>query len=137
VTYGGADYAQHANDEIFVFVMIESKEAVDNLDAILEVDGIDGTFIGPNDLGLSYGGGTGCEPPGELADVIETIRAKTAARGLVPGIFCSDGDMSARRIAQGFRFVSVGSDTTLLKSGMETQLRKIRGGVASVSKTGY
>src|SRR5690606_31321359 len=58
--YGGADYMDHANDEILVFVMIESKQAVDNLDAILDVPGIDGVFIGPNDLGMSYGRGMGC-----------------------------------------------------------------------------
>lgn len=126
VLYGGPDYHHHANEEIMVFVMIESRTAVANLDEILSVQGIDGVFIGPNDLGMSYGGGVGCEPQGEVADVIETIRRKTVERGLIAGIFCTDGDMCKRRIAQGFRFVNPGSDVAVLKGGAETQVKKSR-----------
>jgi len=53
--YGGADYALHANEEIIVLVMIETMQAVDNLEEIAKAPGIDGFYIGPADLALSLG----------------------------------------------------------------------------------
>ena len=55
VLYGGADYLEHANDTIVVFAMIETKQALDNLDDILSVEGLDAVYIGPSDLSLSLG----------------------------------------------------------------------------------
>ena len=51
--YGGADYWQHANDEVLVFAMVETREAVNNLDEIVSVEGLDGVYVGPSDLSLS------------------------------------------------------------------------------------
>ena len=56
--YGGADYPQHANDTIVAFAMIETAQALDNLDAILSVEGLDAIYIGPSDLSLALG----CKP---------------------------------------------------------------------------
>src|SRR5215210_7632061 len=56
--YGGADYAQHANDEIVTFAMIETAKGLDNLDSILSVEGLDAIYIGPSDLSLALG----CRP---------------------------------------------------------------------------
>ena len=53
--YGGADYPKHANDTIVVFAMIETAQALDNLDAILSVEGLDAIYIGPSDLSLALG----------------------------------------------------------------------------------
>ncbi|NYT84815.1 HpcH/HpaI aldolase family protein [Pollutimonas harenae] len=124
--YGGADYFAHANDEILIFIMIESKQAVENLDEILDVPGVDGVFIGPNDLSLSYGGGVGCNPQGEVSDIIDMIRTKTAARGLATGIYCADGVMCQMRIHQGFQLVNPGNDAGVLKSAFEVQLSTIQ-----------
>ncbi|NYT23610.1 2,4-dihydroxyhept-2-ene-1,7-dioic acid aldolase [Alcaligenaceae bacterium] len=125
--YGGSDYFQHANDEILVFVMIESRAAVENLDAILDVKGIDGVYVGPNDLSLSYGEGPGSFPEGRVAEIIETIRAAARARGLATGIFCADGEMASQRLEQGFQLVTPGNDAGILKSNCLLQLEKIRG----------
>src|SRR5579871_1210207 len=51
--YGGADYADHANDTMIAFAMIETKQALDNLDEIMSVEGLDAVYIGPNDLALA------------------------------------------------------------------------------------
>lgn len=134
--YGGADYFTHANDEILVFIMIESKQAVGNLDAILDVPGIDGVFVGPNDLSLTYGGGVGCNPQGEIGEVVEKIRANAAARGLFTGTYCVDGEMSDMRIKQGFNMVNPGSDASTLKSACEANVSTIRDMAATQSKTG-
>ncbi|WP_041682751.1 HpcH/HpaI aldolase/citrate lyase family protein [Pusillimonas sp. T7-7] len=125
--YGGADYFTHANDEILVFIMIESKQAVDNLDEILSVPGIDGVFIGPNDLSLSYGGSVDCNPQGEVANIIEMVRKKAVAYGLATGIYCADGDMCQIRIKQGFQLVNPGNDAGILKSAFEAHISKIHG----------
>ena len=138
VLYGGADYFAHANEEILVLIMIESRLAVSNLDKILDVKGIDGVFIGPNDLSLSYGGGPGCDPQGEAAEAMETIRQKAADRGLATGIFCSDIDMCHRRIEQGFQLVNAANDGAMLKNGYVSQVNKLKGsGTGSSGKTGY
>ena len=53
--YGGADYPQHANDTIVTFAMIETAAALENLDEILSVEGLDAIYIGPSDLSLALG----------------------------------------------------------------------------------
>lgn len=135
--YGGSGYYPQANDEILVFVMIESRQAVQNLDSILSVDGIDGVFIGPNDLSLSLGGGPGSEPAQEIATVIENIRSRAAERGLFTGIFCAEGAMAARRAAQGFQLVVPGNDAGILKSACMAQLGQIHGAEAQAPSSGY
>ena len=53
--YGGADYAKYANETIITFAMIETQEALDNLDEIMSVDGLDAIYVGPSDLAISLG----------------------------------------------------------------------------------
>jgi len=120
--YGGANYFDHANNEIMVFVMIESRAAVENLQGILDVPGIDGIYIGPNDLSLSYGGTPGSYPLGAVGETIESVRLEAASRGLVTGIFCSDGEMAKTRFEQGFQVVTPGNDAGLLRSQCLAQL---------------
>lgn len=136
--YGGADYFAHANNEVLVFVMIESRQAVQNLDSILAVPGIDGIYIGPNDLSLSYCGQPSAEPEGEVADVIEFIRSTAEQRQMLTGIFCADGAMARRRIDQGFQLVTPGNDAGNLKKGYLLQLSQMRTQVAGDrTGTGY
>ena len=135
--YGGPDYYHHANDEIIVFVMIESREAVANLDEILDVPGIDGVFVGPNDLNLSFGGGPGSEPTGEVADIIEKIRLAGVQRGLYTGIFCADGDMARRRAEQGFQMVTPGNDAGILRAACTAQISRIREQKSTETGSGY
>lgn len=126
ILYGGADYYQHANDEILAIIMIESRQALENLDEILDVPGIDGIFIGPNDLSLSLGGGPGCDPQGEIGDIIESIGKRAKDRGLFTGIYCADVDMCLKRIDQGFQLVNSGNDAAALKSSYAAQIEIIK-----------
>ena len=85
--YGGADYPKHANDTIVVFAMIETKQALDNLDEILSVKGLDAVYIGPSDLSLALG----CTPTFDdvdkpVVEAIDHILARAKAHGLVAGI---------------------------------------------------
>jgi len=71
--YGGADYWQHANEEVLVLAMVETRQAVKNLDEIVGVDGLDGVYVGPSDLSLSMGKTPTLDP--QDAEVLAAIAA--------------------------------------------------------------
>ena len=125
--YGGADYAQHANRTIVTFAMIETAQALDNLDAILGVEGLDAIYIGPSDLSLSLG----CRPVFDDVDpkaqqAIEHIVARAKAHGVVAGIHNGRADVARARVDLGFRFVTLGSDARLLATGSQELLTAMR-----------
>ena len=79
--YGGADYLAHANDEIVVFAMIETKQALDNLDQILSVEGLDAVYIGPSDLSLALGCKPSFDDPEKpVVEAIDHILERAKAR---------------------------------------------------------
>lgn len=126
--YGGADYAENANDTIVRFAMIETAQALDNLDAILSVEGLDAVYIGPSDLSLSLG----CRPVFDDVDppvtqAIDHILARAQAHGVQAGIHNGRADVALARIAKGFRFVTVGSDARLMAAGSQQVLAQMRG----------
>jgi 4-hydroxy-2-oxoheptanedioate aldolase len=132
--YGGADYPQHANDTIVRFAMIETAQALDNLDAILSVEGLDAVYIGPSDLSLSLG----CKPQFDDVDpkaqqAMDHILERATAHGLVAGVHNGRPDVALARIAQGFRFTTVSSDARLLASGSQDILRAMRAGGAGAA----
>ena len=125
--YGGADYATEANKTIVAFAMIETAQALDNLDSILSVEGLDAIYIGPSDLALSLG----CkpvmdEPEPKAAQAIEHILARARAHGVQAGIHNAGTDAARARIAKGFRFVTVSSDARLLAAGSQDVLAAMR-----------
>ena len=125
--YGGADYPTQANDTIVRFAMIETAQALDNLDAILSVEGLDAIYIGPSDLSLALG----CKPSFDdvepkVAQAIDHIVARAKAHGVVAGIHNGRSDVAKARIARGFRFVTVSSDARLLAAGSQQVLSEMR-----------
>jgi 4-hydroxy-2-oxoheptanedioate aldolase len=125
--YGGADYPQHANSTIVRFAMIETAQALDNLDSILSVEGLDAIYIGPSDLSLSLG----CRPVFDDLDpkaqqAIEHIMARAKAHGVVAGIHNGRADVARARVELGFRFVTLGSDARLLAAGSQELLGAMR-----------
>ncbi len=126
--YGGADYPQHADDTIVAFAMIETAQALDNLDAILSVEGLDAIYIGPSDLSLALGAKPAfddVEP--KVAQAIDHILARAKAHGVVAGIHNGTPESALARIAKGFQFVTIGSDARLLAAGSQQILAKMRG----------
>jgi len=125
---GGADYLEHANDAIVRFAMIETAQALDNLDAILSVEGLDAVYIGPSDLSLSLG----CRPTFDdvdprAAQAIDHVLARAKAHGVVAGIHNGRPDVALARSRKGFRFVTVSSDARLLAAGSQQILAQMRG----------
>jgi 4-hydroxy-2-oxoheptanedioate aldolase len=113
--YGGQDYAEHANETVVTMAMIETREALDNLDEIVGVQGLDALFVGPSDLGqdLGYGAGTDREEP-ELVEAIDRVQATAREHGLAAGIFTGSPEYASRMVEKGFRFVTISSDARLM-----------------------
>lgn len=118
-------YLTTANDEICVLVQIETLAGVSALDDILDVDGVDGVFIGPADLSASMGF-IGQPNHPEVVTVIEACIAKIVAKNKAPGILMAAEDQAKRYIAQGALFVAVGSDTGLLMTSTKTLVEKYK-----------
>jgi 4-hydroxy-2-oxoheptanedioate aldolase len=125
--YAGADYFEHANDHIVTFAMIETAQALDNLDAILSVEGLDAVYIGPSDLSISLG----CKPAFDelepaAAQAVDHILARARAHNVVAGIHNGTPEAALARIRKGFQFVTVGSDARILAAGSQKILKKMR-----------
>ena len=125
--YGGADYPQEANDTIVTFALIETAQALDNLDDILSVEGLDAVYIGPSDLSLALG----CRPVFDdvdppVAQAIDHILERAKAHGLVAGIHNGTAEGALARVAKGFQFVTVSSDARLIAAGAQQVLAKMR-----------
>jgi 4-hydroxy-2-oxoheptanedioate aldolase len=125
--YGGADYATHANDTIVTFAMIETARALDNLDDILSVEGLDAIYIGPSDLSLALG----CKPVFDdvdppAAQAIDHILARARAHGMVAGIHNGTPQAALARIRKGFQFVTVSSDARLMAAGAQQVMAAMR-----------
>ncbi len=125
--YGGADYPAAADDTIVRFAMIETAQALDNLDAILSVEGLDAIYIGPSDLSLALG----CRPVFDdvdppVAQAIAHILERAKAHGVQAGVHNGRPDVAQARVAMGFRFVTVGSDARLLAAGSQQILSAMR-----------
>jgi 4-hydroxy-2-oxoheptanedioate aldolase len=115
-SYGSAgEYQRTANDEILVIPMIETKEAVENIDAILDVPGIDAIYVGPSDLAFSLGltPKLDSEEP-QVLKIYETLLAACQRRGIYAGIHCGSAAYAARAIKMGFRLTTIANDSGLM-----------------------
>ena len=119
------DYARHAQDELCLLVQVETRGALDNLEAICAVDGIDGVFIGPADLHASLG------YPGETANpevkplIDEAIRRIRKA-GKAPGILTPNESDARHWLQCGALFVAVGADVGILARGADALAAKFK-----------
>ncbi len=107
------NYAKEANAQVCLLVQAETREALDNLEAICAIDGVDGVFIGPSDLAASMGHlGEPGHPQVQLA-VVDAI-ARICKSGKAAGILTPDEALARKYLEQGATFVAVGIDTNLL-----------------------
>jgi len=106
-----------ADEQICVIVQIESKKGLENLDAILQVDGVDGVFIGPADLSAALGHRGNPGHPDVQEIIISSIN-KIRAAGKAAGILSADEKLAKHYLSMGTEFVAVGVDTSLLMKSM-------------------
>jgi 4-hydroxy-2-oxoheptanedioate aldolase len=126
--YGGADYIQKANDEILLLAMIETREAINNLDVILSVKGLDGVYVGPTDLSLSLGKPGTLDPSDrDVLDAMAHIAKATRAKGLIAGCHTDGPKTAGKRFADGFQFCTLLNDVRLLVNAAQASIREARG----------
>lgn len=130
--YAGADYFQHANDTIITMAMIESEQAVKNLEGILETPNLDAIFVGPSDLAVTYGEAPGFDPRYPVVyEAIEYIAAKCKEAGVIPGIHCGSVAYGADMRKMGYRFMAYLSDFRMLQQTVARGLPAFRAGTPS------
>ena len=121
------DYQRWAGEHVAVIPMIETVEAMANLDEILECPGIDAVYVGPADLSVSLGlppGNNDGEPA--FDDALATIADACARHDVVAGIHAT-GSLAGRRRQQGFRMITVASDALAVRSGFEREVAAATG----------
>jgi len=127
--YGSSGtYQKTANDEILVIPMIETKQAVENIGAILDVEGIDGIYIGPSDLSFSYG----LEPKLDVEDpfilgIYDTLLAECAKRGIAAGLHNGTAEYANRMIGKGFKLVTIANEVGLMVAAAKQAVKVARG----------
>lgn len=117
------EYFEEAKN-ILVIVQIETREAVENAEEILSVEGVNAFFIGPNDLSFSYGKKSWKDEP--VKSAIERMAEVSERTGVPGGMYCSDNDSLEFALKNGFKLVALGSDYRFLVSGARARLETAR-----------
>lgn len=125
--YGGADYPTASGDTILAFGMIETKEAMENLDAIMSTPGLDGVYVGPSDLslGLGFSSAQDSKEP-VVIEAIDRILKTAKKHKIIAGTHTASGDMAKRMTAKGFDLVTVMNDARLMSVGAKAEIAVAR-----------
>lgn len=122
------DYFRSANEKTVSLAMIETREAFAALDGILATSGIDGIFVGPSDLSISWSNGAGVDPHNEeLQDVIAEIGSRARKAGKFAAIFAVDPADVPRFGKMGYRLAALNTDPGIVHAGAAVMLEKARG----------
>ncbi len=127
--YGGPDYVKYADNEILKLAMIETKEALDKLDEIMSVKGVDGIYIGPADLSLALNEEPGFDKSEGTKAYSEILRILDYAKkhNIFAGIHNGKPEYAQKMIDKGFNFVTIGSDLRSMRSCSKDILNKLKG----------
>ena len=121
-----AGYFERADEEMCVLVQLETRAAVDALEAIAAVDGVDGVFIGPSDLAASLGHlGNNAHP--DVRGTIEQACRRAQAIGKPIGILAPLETDARAYLDMGFAYVAVGSDVVVLRKGCDALVKTFKG----------
>ncbi|WP_176038087.1 HpcH/HpaI aldolase family protein [Brucella tritici] len=124
---GSNDYLTTANHDTLAFAMIETRDAYDALDAILDVRGIDGVFVGPADFSIAWSNGREANPNSDaIVEPIGNIARKAAAAGKIAGIYSPSPEFARRYIPLGFRFLTLSNDGGYIRLAAETLTKAVR-----------
>jgi 4-hydroxy-2-oxoheptanedioate aldolase len=129
VLYAGADYAANANDTVVTMAMIETAEAVQNLDEILSVPGLDAIYIGPSDLSQSLGFAPRVDPTEpKVVETVDHILAGCRKHGIIAGMHTGAPAYAKQMIEKGVQFVTIGSDARLMAAAASAVVAEMKGG---------
>jgi len=126
----GSDYDREANAQILCLAMVETQEALDNLEDIITTPGLDGIYIGPSDLTLSltgtrYRSGFDRDEP-EIIAVIQRILKAAHGAGLRAALHCGMPAYAAQAVGWGFDMVTLGSDLRLMSAAAQASVQECR-----------
>ncbi|HEY7466004.1 MAG TPA: aldolase/citrate lyase family protein [Dehalococcoidia bacterium] len=132
--YAGPDYQDRANDELLLAVMIETPKALENLDEIASVPGIDVLYIGPSDLSQALGLGPryNADNP-RHAETVTRIRQACERHGVIPGVHTSGNVLTNRYIKEGFKMILLTTDAGGISSGARRELDAVQDAVKAAS----
>lgn len=130
------NYMARADEELCLLIQAESKTAIDNLDALLGVEGVDGIFIGPADLSASLGYPDNAAHP-EVQQVIEQSIRRIRKAGKAAGFLAVDQDMAQRAISWGANFIAIGVDTMLYTDALDQRLALFRQQATGAPRASY
>lgn len=136
--YGGPDYVANADDTVMAIPMIETSEAVERIEEILAVEGVDMIYLGPNDLAFELDGHVGFPRPKSEAALGYILEVATA-RNIPVGIFCPSAAEAQQRASEGFHLVTPGNDFAHLTQSMKSAVGQLidTAGEAAPVKHGY
>ena len=120
-----ADYMETANDSIAVIVQAEHIDAVNNIEQIVEVDGIDAVFIGPYDLSASMGLMGQVDHP-EVVEAIDRVGRACQQRDISLGYFGTTAESVQDYVRKGYHLICAGTDAGFVVGGAEDTLEKLR-----------
>ena len=132
--YGGANYASEANSSVITLAMIETAEAMENLEDIMSVEGLDAVYVGPTDLSISLGHapgtkGASLEPVADnVIAAIDKILAIAAKKGVKTGIQCTSGEGVRDKFQKGFDLGTIMTDFRLIAAGAAADIKAARSG---------
>ena len=129
-THGGGDYHEFANDETLVIPQIETVEAIENIDAILQVPGISAIYVGPSDLAMALGS----QPRGGQKDPVvmearKTIIEACKRHGIPAGIHTPSSKVALEMIQEGFQLTTIASDDRFLMTMARDEAMAVKNGL--------
>ena len=119
--YGGDDYLEYADNTLLNFAMIETSEAVDNLDKILSVEELDAVYVGPSDLAITMGYLPGVYEK-EVEDCISYIVKTCKKKNIKAGIHCPNGKSVKERFDIGYNLGTISADSALLTQASKREI---------------
>jgi 4-hydroxy-2-oxoheptanedioate aldolase len=120
-------YLREANEHVIALAMIETRAALDNLDAILDTPGIDGLFVGPSDLSIALSGGKTLDPLSkEVEHELDRIVAAARKAGKIPGAYCHSAERAVALAKRGVRFLAVMSDLAFIRAGVAAAMKVLK-----------
>ena len=124
-------YLTSANAMTQAIAMIETRAALEALDDILAVEGVDGVFVGPSDLSIALSGGVSVKPRGSaLMTEARRVAERAKAHGKYAAMFCFDGADACAMLALGYRLCTIASDHALIRAAAQGELAAARAGRA-------
>ncbi|MHB2264899.1 HpcH/HpaI aldolase family protein [Aliihoeflea sp. PC F10.4] len=123
-----AAWLRDENDATLAFAMIETRQALDVLDGILAVPGIDGVFVGPADFSIAWANGETINPSlPDMMDTVGEIAARATAAGKLAAIYVVDPALGSRFRGMGYRFLAMGAEARLMTLGAQSLLNVAKG----------